>query len=117
MLKFHKVNQVIYHLAKTFNKIIQPFIPNKYMLKSTNDFVDLVQLKESYGILASLDVVSMFTNVPISDTITIILEHTYNHKSLPPPDMPREILKSLLQLCTQKSPFKTPDGSLYKQIE
>ena len=46
-----QVPTVTYQLAKTLNKIIQPYIPNKYMLKLTNDFVDLVQLKESNGIL------------------------------------------------------------------
>ena len=112
-----QVSSVTYQLVKTLNKIIQPYIPNKYMLKSTSDFIDLIQLKEINGILALLDVVNLFTNVPITDTITIILEHTYKHKSFPSRDMPQEILKSLLQLCTKESPFKTPEGTLYKQIE
>ena len=32
-----------YKLAKTLNKIIQSYIPNKYMLTSTNDFLDIIQ--------------------------------------------------------------------------
>ena len=28
-----------------------------------------------------------------------------------------EILKNLLQLCTKETPFKTPEGALYKHIE
>ena len=86
------------------------------MLTSTSNFLDLVQLKESNGTLASLDVESLFTNVPIDDTIAIILENTYKHKNLPPPDMPQELLKALLKLCTKESPFKTTDEKLFKQI-
>ena len=89
------------------------YIPYKYMLKSTNDFIDLIQLQKSNGILASLDVESLFTNVPIEDTIKIIIENTYKHKTLQPP----EILNELLKLCTKEAPFITPEVKLYKQIE
>ena len=106
-----------YNLAKSLNQIITPFLPNENLLKSTNDFLDLLQDEPSTGIIASLDVESLFTNVPINDTIAIILEHAYNHGELPPPKIPKEILKQLLELCTKKAPFKSPTGDLYLQIE
>ena len=98
-VKIHKQNNplrpiisqiptVTYNIAKTINKIISPYIPNNYTLSSTNDFVDLIQLKQSNGLLASLDVESLFTNVPINDTIKIIIEKVYSHETIPPPDMP-----------------------------
>ena len=61
-----------YKLAKALNKIITPFIPNQYSLQSTNDFIDLIHSSNSQGIIASLDVESLFTNVPIDQTIEII---------------------------------------------
>ena len=62
--------------------------------------------------MASLDVESLFTNVPVEATIEIILNNVYNHTHLPQPKISRNILKKLLILCTTESPFKTPSGDL-----
>ena len=97
------ISQVLtptYHLAKTINSIITPYIPSRYSLKSTNDFIDLLNSNPSPGILASLDVVSLFTNVPIDTTIDIMIKHVYNNDELAPPKIPPEILKNILRLCT-----------------
>ena len=67
------------------------------------------------GILATLDVESLFTNVPIDDTISIILNSVYRHPNIPPPNLPKETLKKLLEICTKESPFKHIDGTIYKQ--
>ena len=106
-----------YDLAKTLNKIITPYIPNQYLLKSTNDFIDLLQSNNCEGIIALLDVESLFTNVPIDATIEIILQHAYHHSSIPQPKIPKEILKQLLELCTREAPFRSPSGGLFLQIE
>ena len=106
-----------YSLAKTLNKIISPYIPKDYLLKSTNDFIDLIQSNQCQGTIASLDVESLFTNVPIDETIEIILQNSYSHPTIPPPKIPQLILKNLLQLCTKEAPFKCPEGKLYVQVE
>ena len=106
-----------YQLAKTLNQIITPYIPKDYMLNSTNDFIDVLQANSNNGIIASLDVESLFTNVPIDETIDIITEHSYNHPTLPPPKIPKDILKELLCLCTREAPFRCPKGNLYIQTE
>ena len=53
---------------------------------------------------------NLFTNVPIDETIKIILNSVYGHSNLPPPKLPREALKKLLELCTNESTFKRKDG-------
>ena len=106
-----------YHLAKTINKIISPFIPAKFTIKSTNDFIDLLQSHEFIGNIASLDVESLFTNVPIDDTINIIINLAYNHPIIAPPKIPSNLLRELLEMCTKESPFVTPDGRIFKQID
>ena len=110
-----QVTTPTYNLAKFINKIITPFMPTKYSLRSTNDFIDLIHSKKCQGTLASLDVESLFTNVPIDETIDIILAYTYDHDSLPPPKISRKILKQILEICTKKAPFRTPNGDLYLQ--
>ena len=106
-----------YQLAKTLNKLITPYIPNDYMLTSTNDFIDILHTSSNQGIIASLDVESLFTNVPIDETIDIIMKHCYNHPSIPPLKISENILRQLLSLCTREAPFRCPDGKLYVQIE
>ena len=128
-IKTHKENNPIrpiisqipaptYQLAKKINEIITPYMPTQFNLKSTNDFLDLIHSSSnSTGIIGSLDVESLFTNVPIDATIAIIIKHVYNHQNIQKPKIPQEILKQMLELCTKKSPFKCPRGNIYKQIE
>ena len=107
-----------YQLAKKINEIILPYLPAKYNLKSTGDFFDLIHSSNNYtGIIASLDVESLFTNVPIDATINIIIKYVYNHPLIKKPKIPQEILRQLLELCTKKSPFRCPKGNIYQQVE
>ena len=63
--------------------------------------------------MCSLDVTSLFTNVPLDETIQICLDRLY---SLPdPPQLPRSVLKDLLQFATKKSHFIF--GQYYDQID
>ena len=112
-----QVTTPTYKLAKHLNTIINPYIPNQYMIKSTSDFIDILKIKGNNGIIASLDVESLFTNVPIMETIDIIIQNVYHHQTLRPPKIPEKILRQLLKLCTTQAPFITPNGRLYCQIE
>ena len=104
-----------YKLAKDLNKLIAPYIPAKYALKSTDEFTDILRCNTPKGTLASLDVESLFTNVPVKDTIDIIQEFVYNHPELPPLDIPPKILTELLKACTSEAVFRAPDNKLYRQ--
>ena len=106
-----------YNLDKKLNQIISPYILDQFSLKSSTDFIDLLQTNKREGIISSLDVEDLFTNVPINDTIDIILHEAYNHPHLPPPKIPPYILGELLKLCTKEAPFRCPRGKLYVQIE
>ena len=127
-IKIHKDNNplrpiisqcptITYNLAKTINKIISPFMPNTYSIKSSTEFIDILHSTNSTGIIASLDVESLFTNVPIDPTIDIIIQHVYHHPTMTAPKIPPNILRELLSICTKESPFRSPAGGLYLQIE
>ena len=60
---------------------------------------------------------SLFTNVPVDETIEIILQYVYNHPSLPPLHIERDVLTELLRLCTKEIPFRHPNGQLFQQID
>ena len=80
-----------------------------YSLKSTDNFIDLRSSRPDV-LIASLDVDSLFTNVPVETTIEIILKNVYEHPTL---DIPRNNLAQLLRSCTTQAPFKSPDGNIY----
>jgi hypothetical protein len=104
-----------YEVAKAINKLIVPFMPAQYLLNSTDEFVQLIRSKKPSGIVASLDVESLFTNVPVETTIDIIVHNVYNHPTLAKPDISATNLTSLLKLCTTEAPFQHIDGTLYYQ--
>lgn len=106
-----------YQLAKTLNKVISPYVPTTYSLKSSAEFIDLVKNRTRTGSLASLDVTSLFTNVPVERTIKILADYVYRHDALPGLDIPEHILCAMLRLCTTKSPFRCPKGNMYYQTD
>lgn len=59
----------------------------------------------------SLDIENLFANVPVDQTIGIILNSIYTNNSIPPPS----ILKKLLHTCTTKVPFYDHNGNIYTQ--
>ena len=64
--------------------------------------------------MCSFDVCSLFTNVPLDETIQICLDKLY---ALPDsPAIPRPVLKKLLEFATKKSHFIF-DGQYYDQID
>ena len=64
--------------------------------------------------MCSFDVSSLFTNVPLDETIQICLDKLY---ALPdPPTLRRSVLKVLLEFATKKSHFIF-DGQYYDQID
>ena len=110
-----QVTTPTYTTAKKLDELIKPYIPAEYMLKSRDEFLDILQTTQPKGPPSSLDVESLFTNVPVYETIDIIIRNVYHHKTLPPPCISREDLRELLILCTTSVPFRYIDGKLYIQ--
>ena len=69
-----------YNLAKYLGQLIKPYIPDSYLLQSTDDFTE--RLKQfsinSQNIVVSFDVVWLFTKVPLADTIELIIDRLYS---------------------------------------
>ena len=77
-------------VAKQINKIITPYLPTKYMLSSTDYFLAILRDTNPEALICSLYVESLFTNVPVTDTINIICDYCYRtHDMSPPPSSMR----------------------------
>ncbi|XP_069977499.1 uncharacterized protein [Penaeus vannamei] len=72
------INTFNYKLAKFLAKIIKPVTTNEYTTANTLEFVnEIKQLNiDDSTIMASFDVKSLFTNVPLSETTQIITDTT-----------------------------------------
>ena len=112
------ISQVLsptYSILKELNTLITPYLPQKYSIKSTDELLLLLRTTQPKGMLASLDIENLFTNVPVNTTIDIILECVFENPDKRPPNIPRKSLQTLLKLCTTEAPFRHINGSLYYQ--
>ena len=99
---------------KTRQEFNSQSIHNLFAIKDSFTFVDWVKAHQHINeIMCSFDFCSLFTNVPLDETIKISLTKLY---SLPdPPSLPRHVLKDLLLFATKKSHFVF-DGDYYDQL-
>ena len=104
-----------YSISKVLNDLLTPYIPNQFNLKSSKEFLDVITTTTPSNMIASLDVESLFTNVPVDATIQIIIDTVYNSPS--PLPIPRLLLLQLLQICTKESPFIAPKNRIFQQID
>ncbi|XP_045116825.1 uncharacterized protein LOC123507729 [Portunus trituberculatus] len=63
-----------------------------------------------------MDVESLFTNVPVDETINIICDKLYRSDDAPFA-IAEDCLCHLLRACTKEVPFYGPDGNMYTQID
>ena len=65
--------------------------------------------------MISFDVVSLFTNVPLDETIDIIIKSIYDKKEINT-DIPKKEMRELLYLCTKNAHF-TLNNKTYLQVD
>jgi hypothetical protein len=106
-----------YQLAKYLDGFIKPNINVEYSVDSTASFMSAIQeFKFSEGDeLLSFDVCSLFTNVPLDETINLISDLVYSEDSKCVPPFPKKWFKKLLQYATSGM-FMYKD-QLYKQVD
>ena len=106
-----------YQLAKTPNKILTPYVPDEHCLKSSIEFLQSIAASPSDSVMASMDVESLFTNVPVEETINLLLDLVYRNDDTEQLNIPENSLRRLLHICTKEAPFRDQRGNLWKQID
>ena len=96
------INTPEYNLARYLDGIIKPLIPSKYSISSNVEFLE--QLRnveyEDGDFCISYDVVSLFTNVPLDLTISIVADELYADDNINKPPMPKKSFVLLLRDAT-----------------
>ena len=111
------INTPTYKLAKFLVKYLQPVSVNKFTCKDTFHFVkeiNSIHFKNSY--MVSFDVVSLFTNIPLDETIDICMNRLYHENITSPPDIPEGDFRILLERAAKGSCFMF-NGKLYMQLD
>ena len=86
-----------YNLARFLCDLLSPLVPNDHSCKDTFSFVSQIKNANlSKKFLVSYDVTSLFTNIPLQETIDIAINLIFNHN--PNLNITRKELKKLFFL-------------------
>ena len=125
--KIHKANCPIrpilsacgtanYKLAKYLVGILNPISKNNFTCKDTFQFVDDIKYEDFSGkFLCSFDVESLFTNIPLKETLDICISKLYSCTENKP-SIPSQDLRSLLELAALDCVF-TFNNNIYVQCD
>ena len=92
---------------------MQPHTTNEYTIKDTFHFVSILDGKDHRLVMASLDVESLFTNIPLDETIEIVTKKVFQKKRKVN-GISRRDFKRLLEISTKGTVFYF-NGHYYKQ--
>ena len=104
------IGSASYELAKFLAHFLAPLSVSEYTVKNTQEFITFTKnviVPDDYE-LVSFDVTSLFTNVPLKETIDIILKKIYVSKEIVT-EIQKEDLKKLLISCTKEIHFSFND--------
>ena len=114
----HIVSSVIickYQLAKYLCTLLQPHLPSTYTISDSFFFVqELKTIDTSNKFIVSFDVVNLFTNIPLKESIDLAVSYTLEgSKNL---KLSKSDLTKLFSIATSQTHFVF-DGKVYDQVD
>ena len=104
-----------YYLARFLCDLLSPLVPNDYSCKDTFSFISQIKNANlSKKVLVSYDITSLFTNIPLQETIDIAINLIFNHN--PNLNITRKELKKLFLFATSQTHFIF-NSKFYNQID
>ena len=104
-----------YNMAKFFVPILKTSTVNQFTIEDSFSFADEIVKQDSTLYMTSFDIKSLFTNIPLDETIAICIEKLYHRKKKVKGMLKRHCTK-LLTLATKSSCF-TFNNKYYSQID
>ena len=103
-----------YKLAKYLVPILEPLTKNKYTVKDSFNFATETVEQDLSNFMGSLDIDSLFTNIPLEETIGICPNNLFNNSNIVH-GLKKSEFKDLLSVTNKESYFIF--NILYKQID
>ena len=100
------IKKSTYELTKYLAQILKPLGQSQYTIKSSKLFIKRLKRQKippGYQ-LVSFDLVSLFTNVSLKETINMVIKRIYD-KNETDTNMAKQEMKELLYLCTKNEHF------------
>ena len=104
-----------YKLAKFLVGIMEPLTKNEYTVKDTFAFAEDVRAQNTDFWMSSFDVDSLFTNIPLEETINICCDELFSTRN-EVSGLNKQQFRILLELATKES-FILFNGQYYKQVD
>ena len=109
------ISTTTYKLAKYLQPFLTPLTQNEYTVTDSFHFPQEIFKQDPNLCMASLDVDSLFTNIPLDETIDISIDSLYKDDENSP-KIPKDVFRNLLTVATKKSFFMF-NNKFYKQID
>ena len=106
-----------FNLGKALVPLISHLSSTQHTLKNSAEFVNFISSINNANSLymCSLDVESLYTNIPVQECIEIVLKELYNRSTMYH-GFSRVDVKKLLELAVSDTYFKF-DNAIYKQVD
>ena len=104
-----------YRLAKFFVPLLAPLTSNEYTIKDSLSFAEELLSFDSNLVMESFDVESLFTNIPLKETIDLCVDILfYDRTNID--GITKDYFHDLLTICMSES-LVLSDGEYYKQTD
>ena len=97
------VNAPQHAMAKWLTEVLQPVLTkySEHVVKDSFQFCSTIQgfaseRDVSQTFMCSFDIKSLFTNIPLNQTIQVCLDALYSDQSIATPRIPESLLKKIL---------------------
>ena len=104
-----------YNLAKFLLKFLTPSTANEFTVIDSFHFAEEISQEDFNLHMASLDVDSLFTNIPLEETIDICVDNLYSDNENPP-NIPKHNFRNLLNIATKETFFMF-NNKYHKQVD
>ena len=102
-------------LAKFLLKFLTPSIANECAVIDSFHYSEEICQQDSNLHMASLDLDSLFTNIPLEEAIDICVDNLDNDNENPP-NIPKHDFRNLLNIATKETFFMF-NNKYYKQVD
>ena len=110
------INTPSYQLAKFLIPMLEPITKNDFVTTDSFSFSNDIKSQNVNSFMVSYDVDSLFTNIPLNETIDICIDKLYTRRNTLVNGLNKQEFRSILELATKESLFLF-DKSYYSQID